>query len=135
MDFALPFWNPVPKCDGDGDDDDGGANVSIDDIDDIYGRLDERYGGEDGIKHYHQKNLDNLRSRTKCQYQHFLSLSRPKQIFPPLNTSVRMPRYCFIQRFRPLCLFSRVWRFEILWSSQIHVFLCQLIAREYVWFV
>ncbi len=53
VDFALPFWNPVPKCDdvgagaGAGD----GPN-SGDDPDDIYERLEERYGGEDSIKHY-----------------------------------------------------------------------------------
>lgn len=49
-DFALPFWNPIPKC----DDDD--TVVGSDDISshgyDVYGRLEERYGGDDSVKHY-----------------------------------------------------------------------------------
>jgi ectoine hydroxylase-related dioxygenase (phytanoyl-CoA dioxygenase family) len=45
-DFALPFWNPIPKCDDDDDYDDD------DERNDIYARLEERYGGEDNVKHY-----------------------------------------------------------------------------------
>lgn len=44
-DFALPFWNPVPKCDDHSDSNDSSTN-------DVYSRLEERYGGEDSIKHY-----------------------------------------------------------------------------------
>ena len=51
VDFALPFWNPIPKCDDDADVD-AGSGVSNNDEDDIYGRLEERYGGEDSIQHH-----------------------------------------------------------------------------------
>ncbi len=58
-DFALPFWNPVPKCDADdnnvnNDDVDGrSSDINNDENeDDVYSRLDERYGGEESITHY-----------------------------------------------------------------------------------
>ena len=49
VDFALPFWNPVPKCDYE---EDGESKNDNDETNDVYGRLNERYGGEDSIKNH-----------------------------------------------------------------------------------
>ncbi len=44
-DFALPFWNPIPKCDEE-------ETMHVDDDNDVYAKLEDRYGGEESVKHY-----------------------------------------------------------------------------------
>lgn len=46
VDFALPFWNPVPKCDEEVEEEVGNNN------DNVYNRLEERYGGDDSVQHH-----------------------------------------------------------------------------------
>lgn len=54
-DFALPFWNRVPKGDVGGEDYDG-DRVKYSESKE-YERLEERYNGEKGIKHYMPMNI------------------------------------------------------------------------------
>lgn len=54
-DFALPFWNRVPKGDIGGEDYDGNRVKYSKSKE--YERLEERYNGEKGIKHYMPMNI------------------------------------------------------------------------------
>lgn len=51
VDFALPFWNPAPKLDTD-EDESNKYDIQKNDSYDVYGRLEERYGGKKSVHHH-----------------------------------------------------------------------------------